>query len=185
MFGQVLGEVFDPARAILTMPDKQTLVFGFTPAAPVPYLSEYTVSVAPLSYRIYAIQAHHGPVDPAECRRYAKALTAISQEKYPAEKYGTALVELKDGSGWGLNQGQTGRSITLRCLQGTELSMRYLDASILAAAKSEQREWIQLQADHDATRYVQVLPRLRQLADAGNMQAQVPLGRCTAQKGSR
>jgi tetratricopeptide (TPR) repeat protein len=179
-FGQTLGERFDPQQATKISVGTKGLVFGFKGPSGLPVLSEFHVLVTPLSYRIYGIAATDKINNLNECQKSAKALFYIVSEKYAGEEYDGKLFELSDPDGgklgWELKQHRTERFISVKCSKVGEISLFYGDNAFFEEAEKEQSEWDGLYDGYANGKYAKVLPRIRQLAQSGNLQAQLQLG---------
>jgi TPR repeat protein len=175
-FGQSLGAVFDPTKATDIIQSNDTLSLRFHPPASIPVFSEYNALAAPLTYRIYAITATGVVDDPKECRGWAGALFHIIMEKYADDGNDTAIFAFDDATGWRLHNERAARWINVRCMDDETVSITYVDDAERRRAQDEQQEWNRLYAKYEKGQYEEVLSQLVQLADHGNMQAQVVLG---------
>jgi len=172
-FGQLLGGAFDPSTATRTISDSRFLAFRFPPPQPgIPGLSEFTAWVSPLTYRIYAISATGTTSSLKACLDTARPLYLVIAEKYGK----SSLHAHSDGLGWLLTQSNPDRRIDLRCDPEGKLVLNYIDTASHQTADDEQRELNQLQSDYAASKYDAILPRLRELAEHGNLWSQTLLG---------
>ena len=178
-FGQTLGELFDASVATRSTADSRHVIFWYPAPGQVPELTEFFVTVTPLTYRIYAIAAIGHPSGLEPCRTVAVQLFSIIAKKYDGEQYGSDMRELTNGRGWFLTQSKTRRRINISCddkQEKTELWIGYVDEAVKQAADTEQQELTQMNTAYEAANYDKILPRLRQLAQQGNQWAQTMLG---------
>ena len=175
-FGQVLGGTFDPGTAMRTLSDSGFLAFWFPSPGELPILSQFSVIVSPLTYRIHSIVALGKTGSVEACLDTAKPLFLVISEKYAGEKYRARKHEAADGHAWSLTQPKPERWIEVKCDGTGELVVRYEDSAFRQAANEEQREFNQLSSDYAASRYDQILPRVRDLAEHGNLWSQTLLG---------
>jgi TPR repeat protein len=175
-FGQVLGEVFDPAAATRTTLDRDRLLFWYPAPVQSPELTEFFVAASPFTFRIYGIFASGKSEGKKSCLEAAQALFSIVAEKYGGDQYGADLRQYRDGSGWFLMQSKSGRGIRVICSDKGELTMNYGDDALQQSAQAEHRELNQINADYEASQYAKILPRVRELAKQGSAWAETLLG---------
>lgn len=176
-FGQTLGATFDPSNATRSLSDSRFLTFWFAhPPLPALGVSEYSVAVSPLTYRIYMILGAGQGGSLNACLDSSKSLFALIADKYYGKTYDATMSEYTDHRGWFLTQPKTGRGIRVTCSPNGELVARYEDTALKTTADGEQREFNQLRADYSAGNYTGILPRVQALAEQGNLWAQTQLG---------
>ncbi len=176
-FGQTLGATFDPGTATRTLSDSRFLTFWFAhPPLTVLGISEYSVAVSPMTYRIYMILGVGQAGSLNACPNSAKSFFALIADKYYGKTYDATMSEYTDHSGWSLTQPKTGRGIRVTCDANGELLARYEDTALSNAAREEQNEFNRLNAGYSAGNYAAILPRVQALAEQGNLWAQTLLG---------
>ena len=174
-FGHKLGRPFDPISSTGIRAGGNVIAFRIQPEVALPPLSEFEVLVTPISYSIYGIRATGQAHDPALCTVEMAQIFQVVFKKYDGEEHGVEYYKLAE-DGYLLNQVKTNRSISVRCENGLNISMNYLDRNMAKLEQKEHDEWNQLYSDYEAGRYVKILPRYQELARLGNMQAQTLLG---------
>ena len=183
--GQVLGAVFDPATATQSSGGADDATFWYPAPIQTPELTEFYVTVTPVTYRIFAIFATGEQSDKSACLNFEHGLFATIAEKYYSaseatkSQYGSEMREVKGGEAYILLQSKTRRMIHVGCVEKngkTKLELAYLDEALADAAKSEGREIAQVHDDLEAKNYGRVLPRVQELAKQGNLWAETMLG---------
>jgi hypothetical protein len=175
-FGQTLGKTFDPSLSTQYAANRNVLMFWYPPPAEIPELTEFFVTVSPLTYRIYGIFGKGPPQDLRLCLDTGRQLFSVISEKYSGEKYGASLNEYTDGRGWLLAQSKTSRRVSVTCDDTGKLLVSYTDEDFRLAAEDEHREFSQINSNYEAAKYDRIVSRLRELADTGNLWAQTLLG---------
>ena len=176
-FGQVLAATFDPATATRTINSDRYLEFQVPSPSGLPVLTEFSVSVTPLTYRVYAIRASGKAGSLKECvEKSAKPFFAVIAEKYDGTEHHAKMYELKNGQGFSLSQSDPDRRIDIGCDPDLGLLVNYEDAATREAADPEQHDLDRLQSAYNAAKYSQILPRVRELADHENLWALTMLG---------
>jgi TPR repeat protein len=178
-FGQTLGAVFDPATSTQSSGYTDDAVFWYPDPAKIPELTEFSVSVTPITYRVYGIYATGKASDKSACIDSVHGLFAIVAKKYNGEQYGGDMRQVKGEEAYFLTQSKTHRMIHVGCedVDGkVKLEMGYVDETIRDEAKSEGQDIAHLQADFQAQNYARILPRVQELAGKGNLWAETLLG---------
>ncbi len=175
-FGQTLGATFDPGNATRTLSDSRFLSFWYAQLSGLPVLSEFSVLVSPMTYRIYMIVAEGKAGSLNACLESSNSLFALIAGKYYGKTYDATMSEYTDHRGWFLDQPKTSRRIRVTCDANGELLARYEDTALKTTADGEQREFNQLNADYTAGNYSGILPRVRALAEQGHLWAETLLG---------
>lgn len=178
-FGQTLGAVFDPAASTQSLGDTESAVFWYPDPVKTPELTEFYVLTTPVTYRIYTIYAGGEASDKSTCVDAARSLFAVVAKKYHGEQYGGDMRQVQGEEVYFLTQSKTRRMIHVGCqdVKGKlKLEIGYLDETVQEEGKKEQEEIARLQADFQAKNYVQVLPRIQELAGKGNLWAETLLG---------
>ena len=178
-FGQTLGAVFDPATSTQSSGYPESVTFWYPDPAKIPQLTEFSVSVTPITYRIFGIYATGEAANRSACVDTAQGLFAIVAEKYNGEQYGGDMRQVKGEDAYFLTQSKTHRMIHVGCEDvggKVKLEMGYLDETVRDEAKSEGQEIARIQADFQAQNYARILPRVQELARKGNLWAETMLG---------
>jgi TPR repeat protein len=178
-FGQTLGAVFDQATSTQSSGDIGHTTFFFPDPAKIPQLTEFFVTVTPVTYRIYGIFADGQASDQNTCIGTELSLFEIVGKKYSGDQYGGDMRQVKGKEEYFLIQPKTHRMVRVGCHNRdgqVRLEMAYVDETIRDDAKSEEQELGRLRADLGAKNYAQVVPRLQELARQGNLWAETTLG---------
>jgi TPR repeat protein len=177
--GQTLGAVFDTSAATRSAGGADAVNFWYPAPIDTPDLTEFHVSVTPLTYRIFGIYATGEQPGKLPCEGSELALFEMIAKKYNGDQYGGDMREVKNGGGYFLSQSKTHRLIHVGCEEDngkTKLVLAYLDETLHEAAKKEEQEIAELRADFEAKNYARILPRVQDLARQGNLWAETMLG---------